>query len=448
MMRLATLALLAVVAQAGFVKWPYLQNPADSAVVVRWETQTLQPGKVIYGLSTAYEHEVARPDSTIDHELALTGLLPDTVYHYRAISGPDTSADAAFRSRVLPATPFRFVVFGDPHGDSATNQQVASRMALVSPPPVLVASTGDLTGNGRYTAWRAFFNTQRALLGRAPLFSSPGNHDYDSIGNWFRFLAQPGNELYFTVRAGNVAFHCLDVYQQFTPGSAQFNWLLAELEQDSADPDVRHVFVLGHTPAYTTNTVYAGNSLIREHLSPLFERFGVRLVFSGHVHAYEHSLVNGVHYVTTGGGGATLATSWNQAQPWTVYREATYEFVIVDVEGDMVTSRAVRPDGSEFDTLVLISTGTAGEPRHSGPEPGLACSPNPFRTSATVSLSSARTADLRIYDASGRQAPFVVSAGSRSGTAVIRPGNCPPGAYFCVVESGRRPLVLPVVFSP
>ncbi|MEO0085902.1 MAG: metallophosphoesterase [candidate division WOR-3 bacterium] len=445
---MAAFLLLIQTALAGFAKAPYLQHPADSSIVVRWETQELAPGRVVYGLSTACEQEVVQPDTTIDHELTLPGLVPDTLYYYRAISGPDTSTTAAFRSRRLPGTGFRFIVFGDPHGDSTTNQRVADRMAQVNPEPAFVTSTGDLTGNGRSASWRVFFNNQRPLLCRAPLFSAPGNHDYDSIANWFRFMAQPGNELYFTVRTGNAAFHCLDVYQQFTPGSVQYNWLLGELEQDSADADIRHIFVLAHTPPYTTNTVYSGNSLIQEHLCPLFERFGVRLFFSGHVHAYEHSLVNGVHYITTGGGGATLATSWNQARPWTVYREATYEFLVVDIDGETVISRGVRPDGSEFDTLVLVSTGVAEAPRRLRGEPALFCTPNPFRASAVISLPSAAPAMVRIYDSSGRLAPFAVEPGPTPDRIVVRSLNCIPGAYFCVVEAGVRRTVLPLLLLP
>uniref|UniRef100_A0A7C4CBJ9 Calcineurin-like phosphoesterase domain-containing protein n=1 Tax=candidate division WOR-3 bacterium TaxID=2052148 RepID=A0A7C4CBJ9_UNCW3 len=439
---------LAGAASAGIVKGPYLQNLTDSAIVVRWETSTRQPGIVEYGLTTGYGSEVSHPDSTFDHELALAGLIPDTLYHYRTISGADTSSDAIFRSRVLPQTPFRFVVFGDPHGDSATNQQVANRMAQVNPEPALAASTGDLTGNGRYASWRIFFNNQRALLVRAPFFSAPGNHDYDSIANWHRFLAQPGNELYFSFRNGNASFHCLNAYDPFTPGSSQYNWFLQELQQDSANPDVRHIFVLVHTPPYSTNTVYSGNNLIRQHLCPLFERFGVRIVFSGHVHAYEHSLVNGVHYITTGGGGATLATSWNQAQPWTVRREAVYEFVVVDIDGATVTSRAIRANGTEFDTLVLTSTAVTENPPAAPPTPGFSCNPNPFRSGGTtITLTTPEPTELTVFDAGGRLAPFTITTGPRPGTVSLRPGSAPPGLYFCVVRQPALHAAIPLILT-
>jgi len=86
-------------------------------------------------------------------------------------------------------------------------------------------------------------------------------------------------------------------------------------------------------------------------------------VFLGHVHGYEHSLVSGVHYIVSGGGGAPLHTRWDTAQPWTVSREATYETVVVYVNGDTIRSVGIRPDGTEFDTLLLVRHTAAAERR-------------------------------------------------------------------------------------
>ncbi|MBM3316189.1 hypothetical protein FJY71_10225, partial [candidate division WOR-3 bacterium] len=225
--------------------------------------------------------------------------------------------------------------------------------------------------------------------------------------------ALPGNERWYSFRCGNSAFHCLDAFDSLLPGSPQYEWLLSELRLDSASPAVRHVFVCVHTPPYTTNRSYSGNADIRQHLCPLFERYRVDVVFAGHVHAYEHSLVNGVHYLTTGGGGAALSTGWNAAQPWTVYREAVYEFVLVDVSGDSVVTRGVRLDGSEFDSLVAVRgpVGCAGAEPHAGARPR-----------ATVAAARpARDAGGVLFDALGR----------RAGTCPVRPG------VYCSVGPGR-----------
>lgn len=440
---------LTAMAQAGFVRQPYLQDPRGSSIVVRWETAARLDGVVEYGLSAGYGLQVTQPDSTTEHELVLTGLLQDTVYHYRCISGGDTSADRVFRSRASPPARLRFVVLGDPHGDSSVNQRVADRLAQTVPGPALVASTGDLTGDGRSVSYRRFFNTQQAWLGRAPLLAAPGNHDYDSIANWFRFFTFPANERWYSFRDGNCAFHCLDAYDSVLPGSSQYQWLATELRADSADPDVRHVFVFIHTPAYSTNAVYSGNADVRQYLCPLFERYGVDIVFSGHVHAYEHSLVNGVHYLTTGGGGATLATSWNSAQPWTVYREACYEFVLVDVRGDTVVTCGVRVNGTEFDSLVLVRNLVgATEPIRVDRFRTRLSTPSPVTRVARLELQPGHAGEVRVsvVDASGREVavPLLGRYGSGGLCATWHRASSPAGVYHWLVRVG--PTQLSVAF--
>jgi 3',5'-cyclic AMP phosphodiesterase CpdA len=243
-------------------------------------------------------------------------------------------------------------------------------MLLTSPISALALNTGDLTSQGSGSDYRTFFDIERGLIRRLPVYPTPGNHDTRMMANWFRFFALPNNERWYTLRYGNSAFHCLDNYSDYTPGSSQYCWLVSQLLADSADASIRHVFVWFHDPPYTTSAGHKSNTTVRKYLCPLFERFHVAMVFQGHVHGYEHSLVNGVHYIVSGGGGAPLHTRWNAARPRTVYREATYETVVVDVKGDSIRSVAVRPDGSEFDTLLLVQHAAAVERQEARPDSG------------------------------------------------------------------------------
>jgi hypothetical protein len=307
--------------------------------------------------------EVSQPGHAIGHQLTLVGLQTDTFYHYRIVSGTDTSADATFHTNVTGNRPFRFFAYGDNRADPAAHRRVVKRMLATSPMPALALNAGDLTNQGSGSDYRTFFGVERELLSRLPMYPSPGNHDVRNVANWFRFFALPNNERWYTVRYGNSAFHCLDSYSEHTPGSPQYDWLVSELLADSADPSVRHIFVWFHEPPYTTNEAHPSNMTARQYLCPLLERFHVAMVFLGHIHAYEHSLVNGVHYIISGGGGAPLRSRWNAAQPWTVYREATYQAVVVDVSGDTIRSVGIRTDSTEFDPMLLVRPVAAAERR-------------------------------------------------------------------------------------
>jgi hypothetical protein len=83
----------------------------------------------------------------------------------------------------------------------------------------------------------------------------------------------------------------------------------------------------------------------------VFERYHVDMVFNGHDHDYERSIVNNVTYIVTGGGGSPLYN--NGHSPWTVYSEKTYHYCLLSVNSSTVTFEAKKPDGSVFDLFIL-----------------------------------------------------------------------------------------------
>jgi hypothetical protein len=324
-------------------------------------------------------------------------------------------------------------------------------MLLVSPAPGLAIHTGDLTGNGTSGQYQTFFNVERDLLKRVTLFPGIGNHDTSNLANYYLLFALPGNERWYSFRYGNASFHILDNYSPDTLGTPQYAWFLNELRADSADPSVRHSFVFFHEPPYTTNTAYSGNLRARRHLCPLFERFHVRIAFQGHVHAYEHSLVNGVHYLISGGGGGSLATGWGAWQPWTVYREATYHFTLVDVRGDTVYSKGVKPSGAVIDSFRIIAppSGIAqGKPATVKPSLSLVASPNPFSGRMTLRFNVPKSGGVNIslYNAAGQKVAVltddVLPSGEHSVSWEAR--EAPSGIYFCLLGTPEAVRILRV----
>jgi len=280
-------------------------------------------------------------------------------------------------------------------------------------------------------------------MSRVPTFPALGNHDDNNMTNWLRFFALPNNERWYTFRYGNSAFHCLDVYSTYTPGSAQYDWLVSELQADSADPTIRHIFVFFHDPPYTTNTGHSSNTTVRQYLCPLFEQYHVAITFQGHVHCYEHALVNGVHYIVTGGGGAPLYTGWNSPQPWDIYRETTLEFVLVEVNGDTVGARAIRPDGTEFDSLLLLPAGIQENANaelrtpSSGVRITSVLSPTSGRVQFNFTLPKSAYVDALLYDPTGRRAARLTHGHFDAGEHRVSwdGTQLQPGTYSLVLES-------------
>ena len=436
----ALLSVASTSARAAFLKGPYQQNVGSTGITIRWETSTAQNGVVDYGLTSAHGSRVTQSGLTTQHEIALTALMPDTLYYFRAISGADTSAVGIFHTAVQAGRPFRFLAYGDNRTNTAAHQSVIDEM-LNSGYPGLLLNVGDLTATGSTADYQTFFNVEKEELFRTSVFPVLGNHDTGNIANYLSLFALPGNERWYSVRYGNISFHALDNYSGYTPGSAQYEWFVNELKADSSDAGVRHIVVVFHEPPYTTNTGHASNLTIRQYICPLLERFKVKLSFQGHNHCYEHSLVNGVHYVITGGGGAPLYSSWGASQPWTVYRETTYEFVRVDARGDTLEVTAIKPGGAIVETFqVIAEPSVTGVPDEwSRLDPQLKVEPNPAFQSIKVSfdLPRAGRAVLAVYDTAGQRVSVLTEGILVPGrqTYSLDVESLPAGVYFAVLKT-------------
>ena len=87
---------------------------------------------------------------------------------------------------------------------------------------------------------------------------------------------------------------------------------------------------------------------MRQTLSPLFEQYGVDVVFNGHRHNYERNKVNGVTYVVTGGGGAPLYPMLEQ-EPTQVAFALAYHFVLLEIDGQRLKATVISSAGELLD---------------------------------------------------------------------------------------------------
>ena len=82
-----TLVLFAVTATAAsaarIVRGPYLQQPSDSQIIIRWRTDNPSRGTLYFGAAPgATTHHGSESEKKTEHELRLRGLAPATRYYY------------------------------------------------------------------------------------------------------------------------------------------------------------------------------------------------------------------------------------------------------------------------------------------------------------------------------------------------------------------------------
>jgi hypothetical protein len=172
---------------------------------------------------------------------------------------------------------------------------------------------GDLVFSGRSSRdWEHLDSLIAEIAARVPVLVAAGNHDYPcwmvelcrdtaiSKGMVARFpWLEPGQP--YAVSGNGLELLFLDTE---TGIEAQASWLAAGLER-AADRDAA-ALVFFHRPAYTNSIDRGavGDPEVQEFLVPVLRAATTpTIVLSGHVHGFEYLVRDGVHYVTTAGGG-------------------------------------------------------------------------------------------------------------------------------------------------
>ena len=347
------------------IKGPYLQNVTQTSIVVMWETDVAALGRVDYGPTAAYGSSAFDLRSVTIHEAKVTGLTAGATYHYRVASGAASSADSTFQAAPLPGTPVRICHYSDSCYDRMAPPEAPREVvvSMIDSDPDIVLHTGDIVSDARVYEdwWPQFFSKAGDLMMYTPMFAVLGNHEYHSPW-YFAFFSLPtessGLEDWYSHDYTNVHIIGLDSNQDYSPGSAQYNWLVQDL---SEHVDAVWTIVHFHHPVYSACGDLSDNNLLIRYLVPLFEAYDVDLVFNGHHHYYEHSLDDGVHYIISGGGGQVVGPTNCHENPYQVYTESCYHHCVIDVAGGTLTVRGKRRDNTTFDPLTL----TKGEPAFS-----------------------------------------------------------------------------------
>ncbi len=329
---------------------PYLQDLRTDRVTVLWTTNDPADGEVAFGEGADLSRTVKEPTAGKHHRLVLEGLEAGKTYSYRISSDGEEGEVHSFGTMVPPGTPFTFVAYGDTRSDGDVHRRIAA--AIRKEHPLFLIHTGDIVADGSVgKLWNEFFQEGGALLAESPIFPALGNHEHDA-GEYFDTFELPGKERWYSFDCGDAHFVALDSNKVDLASRKQREFLSRDLEDHATSP--WEIVYFHHPPFATTDSTLREleSMLVQATFVPPIEKNGVSLVFNGHDHNYQHSLVNGVHYVLTAGGGADLY-DLGDAKKWTVARAKAHHFVRVEVSKEKVTVTAIDLDGKVIETFDL-----------------------------------------------------------------------------------------------
>ena len=243
----------------------------------------------------------------------------------------------------------KFAVLGDFGTGSKQQYQLAAQMKRVHDqfPYELVILVGDnIYGSERPQDFKKKFeDPYKPLLDAGVKFyASLGNHDAREQ-RYYKLFNMDG-KLYYSFKPDkqSVRFFALE---STYPDPEQIAWFEKELKDSNSDWKIPYF----HHPPYSSGDRHGSDTRLREVLEPLFLRYNVSVVFTGHDHFYERlKPQKGIVYFVVGSGGQLRKGNIDTGSGLTAAgNDQDQSFLAAEINGDEIWFNAVSRQGKVFD---------------------------------------------------------------------------------------------------
>ncbi len=251
----------------------------------------------------------------------------------------------------LPLTPdsVRFAVIGDNGTGERPQYEVGEQLEAFHAkfPFTFVIMMGDnLYGSERPQDFVTKFEAPyKALLDAKVLFyATLGNHD-DPNQRFYTPFNMAGKR-YYSFKKANVRFFVLDSTYMDPP---QLAWLEEELQNSGSDWKVAYF----HHPLYSSG-MHGPQTDLRVLIEPLFVKYNVDAVFSGHEHFYQRMKPQkGIQYFISGAAGQLRKGDVKASNLTAASFDADQSFMLVEVAGKTMSFQAISRAGKTVDQGTL-----------------------------------------------------------------------------------------------
>ena len=258
----------------------------------------------------------------------------------RAAAADDTKPPVAKDS-------VKFLVIGDSGtGDRAESEVAAQtwKSHEVFPYEFAIMLGDNMYGSERPQDFASKFELpyKAHLDANIPFYAALGNHD-DPNQRYYKPFGM-GGQRFYSYQKKDVKFYVLD--SNYLDKDQQA-WLEKELSGSNAKWKIAYF----HHPLYSTGGRHGSEVDLRTIVEPMFIKYGMNAVFSGHEHFYERlKPQKGINYFTEGGaaklavgdvrGGAISAKGYDAEQT----------FMLVEIEGDVLHFQTLTRRGKLVDS--------------------------------------------------------------------------------------------------
>jgi predicted phosphodiesterase len=242
----------------------------------------------------------------------------------------------------------KFLVIGDSGTGSRQQNEVGARIAEAY--TLFKFDFAIMVGDNLYGTENAnayvnkFQKPYKVVLDAGVKFyAALGNHDEPS-----QRLYKPFNmddKRYYAFRRGDVEFFALDS-TYMTP--EQIKWLAEALEKSDAKWKIPYF----HHPIYSSGAKHGSELDLQVLIEPLFLKFGVDVVFSGHEHFYERlKPQKGIYYITQGGSAKLRENNIRPNSAMTAKGfDSDNSFTLIEVVEDQMFFETISRRGVVIDS--------------------------------------------------------------------------------------------------
>jgi predicted phosphodiesterase len=176
-------------------------------------------------------------------------------------------------------------------------------------------------------------------------YAALGNHDKQE--NRFYKPWNMNGERFYTYTKKDVRFFVLDSDYL---DRKQLEWIGSELQKSNEDWKI----VYFHHPLYSSGGRHGSEGDLRVVLEPLFIKYGVNAVFSGHDHIYERiKPQKDIYYFVSGSAGQLRPGDLRKTELTAAGYDQEQTFMLVEIDKDAMSIQAISRSGKTVDTATL-----------------------------------------------------------------------------------------------
>ena len=283
-------------------------------------------------------------------------LLPGCHTSPASASSSFTQQSASGESKLDVKLPLekgsvRFAVIGDNGTGGSPEYEIAQEMEAYRKTVGFdfVAMMGDNIYGGHKPKdfERKFEEPYKPLLDSGVKFyACLGNHD-DSNEVLYKPFNMNGQH-YYSFKKGDVQFFVLDSNYM---DSAQLDWIEQQLSGSNAKWKIAYF----HHPLYSDGRFHGPDLDLRKQLMPIFEKYGLNVVLSGHEHVYERfKPEEGIYFFLVGNSGELR---YHNLRPGSDIMAAGFDtdrtFMLIEISGDKFYFQTIARTGQTVDSGTL-----------------------------------------------------------------------------------------------